>query len=887
MPLSPGMRLGPYEVVSAIGAGGMGEVWKARDLRLRRSVAIKVLPGDVARDPRRLARFLDEARAASALSHPGILTIHDFGDEGGIAYLVTELLEGRTLRACLEGGPLPPAQAADVGIQVARALAAAHGKGIVHRDVKPENLFVTASREVKVLDWGLATRADPPSPGECDRASTVSRRTEPGSVTGTAAYMAPEQVRGEPADARADVFALGCVLYEMVSGRRAFLRPTAVETMASILTEEPPPLEGPGLRSALGQIARQCLEKRPEDRYQASLDLAFALEAARLGALGAPSPPDTAPRRPGKVLRLLAAATLLAATPLGGLAIRALRGAGPPAAAGPGSVEPLTTDPGYEGEPSFSPDGQTIAYVSDRDGNFEIYLQQLSGGPAINLTRCAAGDIQPSFSPDGHEIAFVSSRAGSSDIFASAPGLPLVGGDIWVMPALGGPPRRIVESGNFPSWSPDGRTIVYTRGTYRDSRVSTVPVEGGVPRDVPLAGLTDARLCWPSYSRDGRFLLFQNGARILVAPAAGGAATMVAQGEHPAWGGGASTIVFTSLVPGQGRTLWTVPFSPKRGAVDGPATPLTFGRGADVGPAVSRDGRTIVYSSLDEASNIEAIAFDPEAGRPTGPPRALTAGSNHVGFADPSPDGSAVVFAARRGSASHLWRVDPPSVPVQFTFDRRWEDVGPRWSPDGGTIAFTRRESASPTEESAVWLMRPDGAGARRLTGIQGMFCWFRDGRRLLVQRGDDLVAVEAETGAEASLRGIITQTYFALDDSDGWLAVQTAARGNVDIEAVAVTGGRPRLVAATPGQDFHPFFSPSGRWLYFQTDHKNLSRVPGPAQSWRSGPPERVTAFPESGLYLEDPHTSRDGRILVYTRNSTVGDLWVLRLPAAPRPDA
>ena len=294
--LTAGSGLGPYEIVGLIGAGGMGEVYRARDTRLGRDVAIKVLPAEFAADPERVRRFEKEARATGALNHPNILAIHDVGSHEGSPYLVEELLEGQTLREVLKGRALAPRRAVEVAVQVANGLAAAHGKGIVHRDLKPENLFVTDAGHVKILDFGLAKLVGAPlSPEKVAAASTVVESTEAGAVLGTVGYMAPEQVRGLAVDHRADIFSLGCVLYEMLSGQRAFAGPTAADTMSAILSKEPPPLAGPGseIAPALQGIVSRCMEKRPEDRFSSAHDLALALRVVS-GVAEAPAPAQVA-----------------------------------------------------------------------------------------------------------------------------------------------------------------------------------------------------------------------------------------------------------------------------------------------------------------------------------------------------------------------------------------------------------------------------------------------------------------------------------------------------------------------------------------------------------------------------------------------------------------
>ena len=315
MSLAPGARLGPYEIVGPIGTGGMGEVYKAHDTKLDRDVALKVLPSHLAADPEALARFEREAKAVAALSHPNILAIHDFGSQGGTSYAVTELLEGETLRARLAGGSLPLTKTLQIATEIAQGVAAAHEKRIVHRDLKPENVFVATDGRVKILDFGLA-RHVAPLVGDAPDSPTELRRTDPGMVRGTVGYMSPEQVRGQAADERSDIFSLGCVLFELATGRRPFQRDTVAETMTAILREDAPEVSRPDalVPAPLEQLVRHCLEKRPEERFQSARDLAFALQSlSGMGAASAQLPASTAPvpRRPS-ILVLAAVGLLLA-----------------------------------------------------------------------------------------------------------------------------------------------------------------------------------------------------------------------------------------------------------------------------------------------------------------------------------------------------------------------------------------------------------------------------------------------------------------------------------------------------------------------------------------------------------------------------------------------
>ncbi|HTR02288.1 MAG TPA: serine/threonine-protein kinase, partial [Thermoanaerobaculia bacterium] len=318
MTLSVGTKLGPYEILAPLGAGGMGEVYCARDAKLDRDVAVKVLPSQLTANADALARFEREAKAVAALSHPNILAIHDFGTHEGISYSVTELLEGETLRGKLDGSTVTQKQAVDWALQIAKGLSAAHGKGVVHRDLKPDNVFVTNDGHVKILDFGLAKRVDA-APAEQTSAPTGTGggHTEPGTVMGTMGYMSPEQVRGLPVDARTDIFSFGAILYELLSGKKAFKRDTASDTIAAILKEEPPELtqSGRNISPALDHIVRHCLEKDRENRFQTAKDVAFALSEASAPQTAAASGPHAVPppprRGPGKGIWFIAAFTAI------------------------------------------------------------------------------------------------------------------------------------------------------------------------------------------------------------------------------------------------------------------------------------------------------------------------------------------------------------------------------------------------------------------------------------------------------------------------------------------------------------------------------------------------------------------------------------------------
>jgi Tol biopolymer transport system component len=366
--------------------------------------------------------------------------------------------------------------------------------------------------------------------------------------------------------------------------------------------------------------------------------------------------------------------------------------------------------------------------------------------------------------------------------------------------------------------------------------------------------------------------------------AQGGKPRVLAKGEGPAWGSGSKSILFTNDAPGKSRTLWQASFSLIKGDLDGPPRPLTFGRGADLGAKVSPDRTAIAFSAVDETLNLEEIPFDAEAGRVTGSPREITRGNNHLSYFDPAPDGRAVVFAAERGTSSHLWRVEQPARPIQLTLDPRYSESDPKWSRGGREIAFARTDASAPGASQALWIMNADGTNPRQVTEFSGQMAWLPDEKNILIQRDGGLMKLDIASGAAMPIGGAKARTLFAVDAAGKWLAFETSGRGTVNIAAVPVAGGTPRLVVTAPYAAAHSSFSPSGRWLYFQPNHKNLFRVPGPEQDWQSAPPERVTDFSGADLYLEDPKISRDGTKLFYTRGRRTGDIFILRLGAAAK---
>jgi hypothetical protein len=504
MPAARGTWIGPYEIVDWLGAGGMGEVYRARDPRLDRDVAIKLLPESFAADASRLRRFEQEARAAGQLNHPNILTVYDVGTHAGAPYVVSELLEGETLRTRLHATALTSRRAIDYARQIADGLAAAHDKGIVHRDLKPDNLFLTTDGRIKILDFGIAKLTRPSD--DTPRHTGLPTETEPGMTLGTAAYMSPEQVRGETVDHRSDIFSVGAILYEMLTGHPAFTRATAAETMAAILKEEPPEPLSKAVPPALERIVSHCLEKAREARFQSAHDLAFHLESAAgtTGAVPAVSIPP-AGRRRRTVLVAAAIAGLLAS---GAAALWLLHRwdyfwRNPLADA---RFALLTDWDGTEYEAAISTDGKFVAFLSDREGPDDVWVSQVGSGEFHNLTtgriteRRGGANRGVGFSHDG-SLVWMHNRPMNPSSCAT--------NTVWVAPTLGGALRPLLECAVHVDWSPDGSRIVYVTPGAGDPVFVTEPHEK-VGRQIFVAR-PGVHSHFQTWSPDGRFIYFVHG----------------------------------------------------------------------------------------------------------------------------------------------------------------------------------------------------------------------------------------------------------------------------------------------------------------------------------------------------------------------------------------
>jgi len=846
MALTSGTKLGPYEILGPLGAGGMGEVYRARDTRLGREVALKVLPESFSRDADRLRRFEQEARAVAALNHPNILAIHDIGEQGGSPFIVSELLEGASLRAELEHCPLPSRKASDYAAQIAQGLAAAHDKNIIHRDLKPENVFITRQGRVKILDFGLAKLA--PIRGgktEADGMTLTSSPTEAGMVMGTAGYMAPEQVRGLAVDSRTDIFAFGAVLYEMISGQRAFRRDTAAETMTAILKEDPPELSemthpvSPGLE----RIVRRCLEKQPEQRFQSAKDLAFALEAlsgttSRTAANAAIKDGVGADATGGRRWFGFAAVAALCLA-LGAAIAWYLR----PGPAPPPTFIRVSYHRGEVIRGRFAPDTKTVFYSAKFGG----------GGPDTYSIR----EDYPASTPVGlgGALLLAISRQGQMAVLMRPQYFAHYewGGTLATSPLGGSAPRELLEHVVDADWGPDGNELaIIDRGNDKwrlQYPIGKVLLEGE-------GWMSDMRV-----SPDGKQVaLFRHPPNVddrgdLVLVDRSGRLRTISSGweslEGLAWAPSGKEIWFSAALSGEQWCIHAVSLSGKQRTVYCGTAPTRIldvaasgralvsteeerGTMAMVehgssqerdlswlsyswGPRLSRDGSEMLFTDLSEESGNDYSVY---ARKNDGSPAVRLGGGGYA--TDITPDGKWALVVLPDDPAARLQIV--PVGPGQAHV-LHWDGMQPRWAewfPDGQHILLI----ASPSGQAqTVYLTDVNGSTPKQLSS--GEVPWGSvapDGNSILVFESGAWVARSISDASTKPIQGI-QAAEFPLGWADSkHVFVQATIATGLNIYKVDVESGQrepwqtitPKDATGLRPMNTPTAITPDGRWMAF-----------------------------------------------------------------------
>lgn len=742
-----GQTLGAYSVISVLGVGGMGEVYLARDARLERKVALKLLPPQYTQDAARIKRFEREARAASALSHPNIITIYEIGQIEDKHFIAAEYVDGRTLRELLSEGRVAMTDAIEIAIQIASALSAAHEAGIIHRDIKPENVMLRRDGYVKVLDFGLVKLTERRNSfGQTNATEGDLARTNPGTVLGTARYMSPEQALGQDVDHRSDIFSLGTVFYELLTSVLPFKGDRTAAILDAIVhhIEVPITQVRPDLTPELERIVARALEKDRELRYQTANDLRADLKRLQRsldsGATDEVRPQPTleaapvgaAPKRLVKMSVLGAVAVILL---IAGLAWWWFGSTGKKNA--PDWRETkftiLTDYPGPKGQASLSPDGQTFVYVRKNNGQWDVITQRVGGSTQQNLTDgIKDDDTEPTFSPDGAQIAFRSERNG---------------GGIYLMGATGENARLLVAEGYNPAWSPDGKEIAY--GTQPGdnifnrvavgSQIWIINLQTNARRRI-AAGEDAVKPVWSPHGMRLAYWGLRNGSQrdIWTVPLDGGEPLAVTndkfQDGAPLWAPDGNFLYYSSNRNGQ-LSLWRVAIDERSGKLEGKAEPLLAPSYYSTNLSFSRDGKRLIYCSRVAHTNIKRAPFDAERGVVTGESTWMTQSSKRATNEDISPNGEWLTYYVFGDPQFDIFasRVGEPDKTYQLTNDAHI-DRAPRWSHDGRRIAFF----SDLTGKFEIWTINPDGSDRRQMTFSRsdepGFLdpAWSRDGTRLL-----------------------------------------------------------------------------------------------------------------------------------------------------------
>ena len=889
MALAAGTRIGVHEIVALLGAGGMGEVYRARDTKLGRDVALKILVPSLTANADRLARFAREARLLASLNHPHIGSIYGFEDAGGAPALVLELVEGETLGDRVRRGPLPLPEALAVARQIADALDAAHASGIIHRDLKPSNIKITRDGMVKVLDFGLAKAlaADPSERDPLTSSTLTLGATIPGAILGTAAYMSPEQARGQAVDKRTDVWAFGCVLFEMLTGSSAFGRETVTDTIAAVIRAEPEwtslPAETPG---SIRRLLARCLQKDARRRLHDIADARIELEDAM--ATPAEPAPVPAPRRWSRLA--LSALSLGIVMALVFLWAARDRFGGPAATPPPESRATRLTDlSGLEESPAISPDGRSVAFSAGVAGKRQLFVQLIAGGAPLQITRDPVDHESPRWSPDSSSILYFSPAVSGT-----------LQGSIWQVPALGGVPRRVVNSvGGADVSQTDGRLALF-RLAKEAVQLVTAPLDSS-RFDVVAEFAPATYYLYPRWSPDGRWIAFQRGDGIrfdvFVAPAAGGKPRQLTHENNMmsgfAWLPDSTAIVYSSSRGGTmpylpTLSLWQVTVN------DGNVRRLTSGETSYVNPDISKSG-SMVVGRMKMQTDIWKF---PVNGLPAENVRGgvrVTRQTGQVLTPTAGPGDKEVAFLSDSGGHANLWVVNTESGALrQITHERDPQAaVGvPVWSPDGRSIAFVSSRGNEGLT-FGVWLVDPDGSNLRNVANPGLGPAWSEDGRWLYyVTRGGPAATtavvvkkVPVDGGPAVTVTTERPRNVIGLHGNTLYYTVERPlvdATPEFEIRAATPEDAPFRVLARIPAsrvpmwQIVNPAPSPDGKWLAqaltdgFTTNLWALSTTTG---EWR-----QITDFGERATFIARRVSwSSDGRSILAAVGEGDADIVLL----------
>jgi Tol biopolymer transport system component/tRNA A-37 threonylcarbamoyl transferase component Bud32 len=802
-----GEKLAHYTITGKLGEGGMGVVYEALDGHLDRSVALKLLPHETVANPARKQRFVQEAKAASGLNHPNIVTIYDIAAVDQIDYIAMELVRGRTLEQLLSRGKLRVADALKYGLQIADALAAAHAAGIVHRDVKPSNIMINERGNIKVLDFGLAKLTDPGEVSGDDETRTQRAITEEGTVVGSAPYMSPEQAEGHKVDSRSDIFSYGSVFYEMLTGKRAFAGANRTATVAAILKDEPPPVSRlvPDVPNQLERILSRCLRKEIERRSQSMAEIRIELqELKEESESGAPTPAivKTTAKRSRRLYFLLGA-PILCIVIVTAVYLRPWH----PAAELEASV--LTSFVGLHGEPSLSPDGNQFAFAWDGDvprGKQHVYISLVGKGTPLRLSSDNA--FEPVWSPDGQSIAYVRETGKSTEF------------ELAVVPALGGPAHQVSSPGQVfsPAWSPDSKYLAWAQqDTTGISSLYIASAGGGEPHQLVRPAAATRGDSSPAFSPDGR------------------------------------RIVFDRTVAAWDSDFYLLDFRDEQAT--GPPRQLTRDHRPKRNPVWTGEGKQILFIA-DESTNETSIN------------RLTVANGQSARIPGIGANAQSLTYSAKANRLLYdteavnydIWRIDmtaKDAKPERFLSSTRYES-SPAYSPDGKRIAFESNRGGI----QQIWVADLNGANPMALTsfgsGVAGSSKWSPDGRFIVFDArpgtGSDIYTVPASGGPVKQLTSYPGEDALPFWSPDGnWIYFASTRAGGNEIFRIHPNGGDAQQI--THGGGMAGQVTADGKWLFYTVSHKGLWKMPTDG-----GTPTQV--LPKEALYKRLSFTLGPGGI-------------------------